>query len=454
MSTHIQRQSSDKGVWGAVHNDFHKVLNGGYEFIDIQLNGNNPPSIKQGTRFQVYKDSIFTSPAIATGNANYPASTSITYNLSHAIFEDSADVTFTWNSTPRTESIPAQSDGTWYIYVRGSYDSSYSTKGQGIYGFSKTETPTYSAYRGGWYSASNLRILGQFTSTSGTVSNLYIYRFGNFVERGLFNGKGVYCDATNIYLYPYEVEVNGKVYFSTATTTVRAWSGLSASTWYGVVMNETDGSLSVVALGSGWTGYTCSVATNQLNMMSIYDQGYNYCRAIRSGVWYRILAIFQSNGTPNGFTYCFDIRQRPKGGCKASTNTAGTMINNTYTIVNFEDIDYDINSDVTVGASWSFIPKATAYYNLSASTSLASNTGWAVTEGAYLGIHVNGTIIQTISAYRLSATANPFIMENCGSGTVSVSAGYSLDLRLYQFSGGNINLNGSSSGNIIVINEV
>lgn len=170
------KAGGDSNVWGLAHADFHKTLLGGHEKILIEKNGNNPPTIKAGSRFSVYlEDATYLIPDTPTGNNAYPQNTTPTYMCAHGIIEAS-DLTFTWNSTARGETIPLASDGTWYACCSGAYDLSAATKGQGAYNFSKTETPTHYDSKGGWYSAAGYRILAKFTVASSVVSNIEIYQ--------------------------------------------------------------------------------------------------------------------------------------------------------------------------------------------------------------------------------------------------------------------------------------
>jgi hypothetical protein len=178
MATHLQKPGSDVNVWGVAHNDYHKVLLGEGEYIEVLANANNPPTIKQYTRFQLYAtDASYTIPASpSTENNTYPANSTPTYLMSQAIYEDGADVTFTWSGTVRGEVLPAQSDGTWYLVCKNQLDTDATTKGQGVYTVSKTETPTWSYQKGGYYSASGYRVLAEFTSTAGVVAITRIFQ--------------------------------------------------------------------------------------------------------------------------------------------------------------------------------------------------------------------------------------------------------------------------------------
>ena len=123
MATHCQKQNSDDNCFGMVHNDFHRTLVGAGDWLYVVANGNNPPTVKQYTKFQLWAtDASYTIAASpATGNNCYPISTTPTYYLGQAIYEDGADVTFTWGGTVRGETLPSISNTTWYLVCKKQY---------------------------------------------------------------------------------------------------------------------------------------------------------------------------------------------------------------------------------------------------------------------------------------------------------------------------------------------
>lgn len=163
MPVRLQKAGSDINVWGLTHNDSHKVLLGEGEYIEIENNTPNPPTIKQYSRFFYYNtDNSYTiASGTATGNNVYPQNTTPTYLLADAIYEDGADQTFIWNSG----NFPVQSAATFYLYCVGGEDTDATSKGKGTYGAS-TNAPTYSYEKGGWYSNDG-RVLAKFTSSGG-----------------------------------------------------------------------------------------------------------------------------------------------------------------------------------------------------------------------------------------------------------------------------------------------
>jgi hypothetical protein len=169
MPTRLPKHQSDKNAWVTLNN-FHNALKDCPEYLYIVTNSNNPPTIKQYSRFIWYNtESITLSSAVVTGNNEYSSGASVTSNISQAIFEDGADRTFSWGSG----NFPAISDGTWYLECRGSTDTNSTTIGKGSYSASTT-APTYQPLKGGWYNASGYKVLARFTVASSVVSNLVV----------------------------------------------------------------------------------------------------------------------------------------------------------------------------------------------------------------------------------------------------------------------------------------
>jgi hypothetical protein len=169
------RTGVDNNVGMINHNDWHRTLLGGHEKIMIEANGNNPPTVKQNSRFCFYAEhSDYTILDVPTQNNVYPQNTAPTYIDPHAVYEP-ADAVFVWNTTVRAQVIPTVSDGVWYLYCLGAEDINATSRGKGLYNVSKTETPTYSDAKGGYYSANGYRILASFTVATSVVSLIEIY---------------------------------------------------------------------------------------------------------------------------------------------------------------------------------------------------------------------------------------------------------------------------------------
>lgn len=165
MPARLPKANSDTNAWIAFNN-YMKTYNQTGEYINVVANANNPPTVKQYSRFSVYKtdtDTIPSSPA--TGNSEYAAGDVIQYQVDEAIFEPS-DQTFAWGAG----GFPAISDGTWYLYSTGSLDTSSATIGKGAYNASKN-APTFNFDKGGWYSTDG-KVIAKFTVTASVVSNV------------------------------------------------------------------------------------------------------------------------------------------------------------------------------------------------------------------------------------------------------------------------------------------
>lgn len=438
MSTRLPKMNSDINAWHTLNNLFN-VNNIGNEFITIALNSNNPPTIKRYTRALFYAtDASYTIAASpATGNNEYGAGDNITYLTSEAIYEDTADLTFTWSSTVRGESIPAQSDGTWYILLTGSVDTDETTIGQGTYNFSKTETPTWNDTKGGWYSSGGYKVLGSFDSTSGTVSGLTILR-DRTNEKGYIQIENIVDNSGDITVKGLICDVDGHII--DCQDDIEVVTSLAASTWYAMTVSEVTGVVSYSAISAfdNWT-----ISGNQLNAYSIYNSTYKYCRDSISSVWYRIIGVMKSNSTPDGFDYIIPIKNIPKSYVEASSNAGNTINNVTLTIIDYEDIEIDINSEITTGAAWKFTAVRSSIYNYSTSISLASNAGWELAEYLQLRNYKSGSYDKMLNIW-YSLGSQTISVALSGSGIISLQDGGYLDIQAYQNSDGNIALSTSS----------
>jgi hypothetical protein len=482
MATHIQKAGSDIGTWGPVHNDYHRTTNGGYEWFDIQANANNPPTVKRYSRFQFWAtDNSYSIPDVATGNNNYPQATTPTYLNSQAIFEDGTDVTFTWEGTVRGEVLPAQSDGTWYVICKGCLDTDASTKGQGVYTVSKTETPTYSGQKGGFYSAGGFRVLASFVSTSGTVSAVTILNYPNLPNvdgtanqvlktngtgtvsfadpyaLGKFTGGGISFATPNIVLAPYVIEAAGKLYSSAAAVNVVDLTGQVANTWYAVVLREDNGAISAVTLGAGWDNLT--ISGNALNMYSIYNAAYDYCRDSRSGVFYRVLGVYLTNAVPNGISRnrIFNFRNIPKDFCFYESTTAQSIATETaFTTAHFEICVVDVNSCVTVGATpaWSYTPKKNHVVTISSAWIFTATNDWSQNERGVIAVADGTTIMHRMQTHYMHTTFNVYNMPLGGSVAISVCKSAQISIKISQNSGNALSSQTGADQNYIVIAEV
>jgi len=268
---------------------------------------------------------------------------------------------------------------------------------------------------------------------------------------GWIHTNGIYLDGTNIKIYPYVMNTNGIIYNSETAVTVSAIGGLTASTWYVVVQKESDGVISTIKCGAvgSWDNWT--ISGNQLNILSIFNEQKGYCRDSISGVFYRVLGIYKTNAAPDGWEYPINIPNRPKDYAIAESDTAQLLTSGDNYRFDYEDIIIDINSCVTVGASWKFEPSVNGIYTISHK----NYSGTAVTT---LGLTFysklyNDTTLEKVlfggDTYASQVNFNwhfsiPYLLRKSGD----------YNIRLVQNTGNNFSTYNSASHNYLIISEM
>ncbi len=135
-----------------------------------------------------------------------------------------------------------------------------------------------------------------------------------------------------------------------------------------------------------------------------------------------------------------------------STNAGQSISNNTITIIDFEDVSYDDHGCVTTGASWKFTAPRAGKVNVSARAQLASNAGWAVGENAYLSVFKNGVEFGR-GPFDSPVTAT-IVVDLSVEDEVNVLSGDTIDIRIFQLSGGSIALVTTNVLNYVCLNYV
>lgn len=175
MPCRLPKAGTDINIWGLAMNDALRVLSGAGRLL-VELNGNNPPTVKQGSTFLVYKEHTYLTPTgSATGNNVYPADTSMTYPVSEAVFEP-ADRAFAFGDTNFPAAIGASK--TYYLWCSGGQDTDETSQGKGTYGMDET-APTWDDEKMGWYNASGYRVIATVKTTSGSVMDTTSLRVFN-----------------------------------------------------------------------------------------------------------------------------------------------------------------------------------------------------------------------------------------------------------------------------------
>ncbi len=135
-----------------------------------------------------------------------------------------------------------------------------------------------------------------------------------------------------------------------------------------------------------------------------------------------------------------------------STNAGQSISNNTITILDFEDVSYDDHGCVTTGAAWKFTAPRAGKVNVSARAQLASNAGWAVGENAYLSVFKNGVEFGR-GPFDSPVTAT-IVVDLSVEDEVNVLSGDTIDIRIFQLSGGSIALVTTNVLNYVCLNYV
>lgn len=151
---------------------------------------------------------------------------------------------------------------------------------------------------------------------------------------------------------------------------------------------------------------------------------------------------------------------RPPDGLKLpavhyESNAGQSIPDSTLTIVNFEDLVYDTHSAVTIGAAWNFaVPTGwDGIYSIDAIVhwnSIDPQEG----EEYYLRCHVNGANVGYLEYHSDLQTASSRIFPLGGHIELDLDAGDTVDVRVYQGSGGAETLRAVATYNRIQIHWI
>ncbi len=137
-----------------------------------------------------------------------------------------------------------------------------------------------------------------------------------------------------------------------------------------------------------------------------------------------------------------------------STDAAQSIPNTTMTIVNFEDVTYDPDNLVTVGAAWHFTAVEAGYYAVSAMITFTGTDTWADTEVGALAVYKNGAIFCYLDSKDKYSSASAVYMTLGGDDLVYLAVGETLDLRVWQASGAALALRNLAVYNHVAIRKV
>lgn len=136
------------------------------------------------------------------------------------------------------------------------------------------------------------------------------------------------------------------------------------------------------------------------------------------------------------------------------TSNAGQSIpNNTVTIVNFEDEDFDTRDAVAVGAGWTFTAPVGGYYQVNARVQFAAAGTFDDDELLALDIYVNGAQVSRIFGHELW-DAGTIEAGGQGCDLVHLDKDDTLNIRVLQVSGGAQTLTTDGTENHVAIHRV
>lgn len=142
-------------------------------------------------------------------------------------------------------------------------------------------------------------------------------------------------------------------------------------------------------------------------------------------------------------------------GARYTTDAAQIIANNTITVVNFEEVDYDPLGLVTVGAGWLFDCPVAGCYQISAFILFEGTNVWTAGDVVELALHRNGVRTSLLARHDNWPTSVTNQYAFCGGHDVVLcAAGDDLQIIAYQTSGIALPLIASSSYNHVAITRV
>jgi hypothetical protein len=134
-----------------------------------------------------------------------------------------------------------------------------------------------------------------------------------------------------------------------------------------------------------------------------------------------------------------------------STDAGQNIPNATMTIIDFEDVTYDPDSLVTVGAAWHFTAAEAGYYAVEAMINFKGTDNWNDTDVGALSICKNGSDLFYLDWKDSYSATTDVYMALGGGDLVYLAAGDTLDIRVWQSSGGALALRAVGANNHVAI---
>ena len=132
------------------------------------------------------------------------------------------------------------------------------------------------------------------------------------------------------------------------------------------------------------------------------------------------------------------------------TNAGQTIGSGAITVINYEDLVYDPYFLVTTGANWVFTANHAGYYMVQAMAIFTTTDAWALGEIGTLMLYKNGGQFSVLD-FKDNYSADANLMALHGNDLVYMAVGDTLDIRIYQGTGGNLDLYNDGDYNYVSI---
>jgi hypothetical protein len=142
----------------------------------------------------------------------------------------------------------------------------------------------------------------------------------------------------------------------------------------------------------------------------------------------------------------------PSINARYSTNAGQTIADATTTIIDFEDSSYDSHSSVTTGSTWKFTAPKAGKYQVNAVIYTVATTADALMQVTLHKGGVETSYLALQNSKYFDATSNQIFLS--GSDTINLAIAEYVDVRLYQGTGGNLDLTGNGALNYIAIERI
>lgn len=137
---------------------------------------------------------------------------------------------------------------------------------------------------------------------------------------------------------------------------------------------------------------------------------------------------------------------------RASRSASQSVPHDTTTRVNFDTVEMDTAGAITTGSAWAFTAPEAGQYLVTATVTVGSNSSWVVGEVARLELYRNDALYAWLA---MNANINAYTPVTLNGATlVGLAAGETIDVRLYQNSGGTLSISGASGRTHVSIVKV